>query len=348
VERGFCSTPLPESWQAALDAGTVPHEDGEQALVKLVAPDGSLLVQSTMPGRRNELRWFPAGGTAPTVVHDFGLDNPEWQVLGASFDGRYLAYSVTHSFRLFSSDWTLYVWDSQAGGEPSKIAESPHGANDEPIARPLNYPVAYDGQVVWVQPTGDQPEQTALYRYQVEDGSREVLHAGHPWFPFRMGSLLVWPESPAEGALTRLRAVSLDTGRPASLPGPLSDIEGPAFINADEDTVAWTDPEMTELWVWRTGWPAPVRVLRDTEVPVEWLQVAGEIVAWNHRERGQFALDLRSGGYSQLTPEWGSTRSGGSFLMVGYAPDLSGDKDSPVSEQTVVDTRKLPPLPACG
>jgi hypothetical protein len=340
-------TGLPESWQAALDAGRVPWEDGEQGYIRLVAPDGSLLVESKVSGQRNELRWFSSGTPGHTRVHDFEVDHPEWQVLGASFDGRYLAYSVTHSLRVFSSSWSLYVWDSQAGGPPRQIAESPTDADGEPLTGPLNYPLAHDGRVIWVQATGAAPEETALHLYQVENGTSTILHTGHPTYPRRMGHLLIWPESPAEGALTKLQALSLDTGEPASLPGPISDIRGPAFIHASEETVAWIDTEMSELWLWRVGWETPVRVLRDTEVSMEWVRVVGSFVVWSYRELGQAALDLQTGGYTMLTPEWGWTESGGTYLMVGYAPDLSGGKEIAISEQTVVDTRDLPPLPGC-
>jgi hypothetical protein len=76
--------------------------------------------------------------------------------------------------------------------------------------------------------------------------------------------------------------------------------------------------------------------------------VAGDIVTWD-TGNAQFALDLRSGGYAQITPEAGSTNSdGGPFLIIGFAPDLSVGRENARSEQTVVDVRDLSPLPGCG
>lgn len=94
-----------------MDQGLVPYDDGEQALVELVS-DAGTLIQSQVPDVRNELRWFPADGADHVLVHDFGA-NKEWQVGGADFDGRYLVYSVYHSFRIFSSSWSVYTWDSK-------------------------------------------------------------------------------------------------------------------------------------------------------------------------------------------------------------------------------------------
>lgn len=343
----FCLTTLPRRWQEALEAGTVPRETDEQLLVELVAPDGSLAIESKVPDVRNELRWFPADGSDFVTVHDFGAENPERQVLDAAFDGRYLSYSVRHSVRL-DGTWSLYVWDSEEGGDPQLIAENPVDAEGDPIVGPFNYPVAYDGMVVWVQgaPTGDS--ETSLHMYDIDDGSREVLHTGHPGTPFRMGSLLIWPESPAKGELSELHALSLETLEPAELPGPIADIEGPAYIAASEDTVAWTGEDLHALWVWRESWESPARVFRNPDERVQGVHIAGDVVSWNLLNTAQFALDLRSGGYTQITPELGSTSAGGPFLRVGYAPDLSEGKANAKSRQTVVDTRDLPPLSGCN
>lgn len=330
--------------------GMVPYEEGEQVSVKLVSEAGTLLVQSHVAGVRNELRWFPNGGGDHVLVHDFGA-NKEWQVGGADFDGRYLVYSVYHSMRIFTSSWSVYAWDADLGGEPQLVAESPTGPDSEPISGPLNYPVVHEGVAYWVEATLGAADtfMTELHRYDLSDRSQEVIQSGYLQYPFRMGSLLLWSEAEGPGSETQFRALSLISGESEPPPGPLADLQGTAFIGANDDTVAWTNQGMDELWVWRTSWDEPVRVFgNSTEASVEWIHVAGDVVAWNHRELGQWALDLRSGGYAQLTPEWGSTDSGGTYLRIGFMPDLSQDKENAVSEQTVIDTAALPPLPGCS
>jgi hypothetical protein len=129
---GYCRVELPSSWQAAFDAGRFPHAPDEDPSVELTAPDGSMLVHYGRRGSRHEVRWLPAGGE-PILVQAFGPEQQEAQVLGAAFDGRYVAYSVTWSLRLFESPWTLYVWDSQQPGEPLEIARSDQDAGGQPV-----------------------------------------------------------------------------------------------------------------------------------------------------------------------------------------------------------------------
>jgi hypothetical protein len=335
----FCEVPLPDSWQAALDAGMLPREEDEQALVKLIATDGSLLIESKVAGRRNELRWHPGGGSDFKVVHDFGPANPQWQALGSSFDGRYLAYSVAHSFSTVTGE-ALYVWDSQASAEPQLVARNESGA-DGPGA--VGDPVAYDGFVAWFQVAADDPDQTSLHRYRIDDGSRDVVSTGDGSAAVRMGPWLLWSEG--DRAERTLRAVSFRSGEPGDLPAPLAAIAGLAFTDADADadTVAWTDADMHELLVWRTDWAEPIVAVR-SEDSLQWVHVAGDLVSWGSTA-AQFALDLRSGSYTQITPEFGSQLTGGPYLGVGFAPGRR--PGVPFSDQTVMDTRDLPPLPGC-
>jgi hypothetical protein len=99
---------------------------------------------------------------------------------------------------------------------------------------------------------------------------------------------------------------------------------------------------MHELHVWRTDWAEPLVAVR-SEDSVQWVHVAGELIAWGDTT-AQFALDLRSGSYTQITPEFGSQLTGGPYLGVGFAPE----RLRTFSDQTVVDTRDLPPLPGCA
>jgi hypothetical protein len=157
-----------------------------------------------------------------------------------------------------------------------------------------------------------------------------------------MGGWLVWPESPAPDALTKLNAISLENGQPVALPAVMAAISGPAAIEATNDTMIWASKDRTELYVWKTSWPEPKRILQLDTGSLDRPHVAGQIVSWDDG-KAQFALDLRSGTYTQVTPQYGSTGGWGNALAVEYGPQQSGPGDA-----AVVDTTALPPLPRCG
>lgn len=348
--REACRVTLTQEWQAAFDAGMHPREPGEYPFVKLVAGDGSLLVEYGFYGAHHELRWLPAGDGDPVVIKTFGAGEEWAQVGGASFDGRYLVYSVTWEPALISS-WTLYVWDSQVQDAPRQVAESGRDEDGELLPGPFQVPVAYDGVVAFVQATGTDSEdlqENALYLYRIEEDRHELVHTGHSASPIRFGEVLLLPESTAPGALARLRGFSFTTGDPVEVPEPLAQLKGAGYFGTDEGTIAWVDSRLKELWVWRTSWDEPWLAIASWEEDyLEWVHVAGEIVVW-HGTVAQFALDLRSGSYTQITPEAGFQDTGGSYLYVAYAPEREADGRPLPNDQTVIDTRQLPPLPSCS
>jgi hypothetical protein len=160
----------------------------------------------------------------------------------------------------------------------------------------------------------------------------------------------VWPEREAAGKPSTLRAISFDTGEPVELPAVLAGIRDPNCLAFSHDAAAWVDQDLRRLSVWHTGWEGPVFVVaaqRNNNEYLQWVNVAGDIITWDN-QNAQFALDLRSGSYTQITPEFGSTTAhGGPYLIIGFVPDLSQGKENARSQKTVIDTR-TPPLPGCG
>jgi hypothetical protein len=317
------------------------NKPGEQTLVRAASEDGKVAFAEVgaMGSQGHQWAKLSDDGRQRVTIQSFPAQDKTSQTLGASFDGRYLAYTVTHLLTGWD-DWTLYVWDSVSGGAPKEISHSARDAKGDPVTGPINYPIAYHGRVYWPQGTADGTVD--IRQYDVTTGRQSVVRAGHPAGPFRMGTLLVWPESPAPDALTKLNAISLDNGQPVALPAVMAGVSGPGAIDATNDTLVWANTDRNALYVWKTSWPEPKRILQIDSGSLDRPHVAGQIVSWDNG-KAQFALDLRSGAYTQLTPTAGLTEGWGNALGVGFAPQQNGPGDA-----TVVDTTALPALPRCG
>jgi hypothetical protein len=322
---------------------------GTSVVVHAVSPDGrSAAVESTTATGR-EVDWVTStinGGGGGAVRPVLKLAHPATdQLFGAATDGNYLVFSVSHD-PSGTGSWTLYSWDSRAGGAPKRLAANATDAGGQPVNGPMLYPVVHAGMASWT--AGTPAGTTELHRYDLASGTDSVARSGHPADPFLLGGLLVWPESAAPDALTALHAVSAGTGSPAALPGPVAGITGPAFISGGDSagvrTVAWATEDVRTLYAWRAGWAAPVRVVAVPEGrAIQWVRVAGALVTWDDGT-AQWAADLRTGAYTQLTPKYGYTEATGDGLSVGYAPD---SKAGTAPAPTVVRATDLPALPGC-
>jgi hypothetical protein len=338
----FCRVALPAGWRHALDAGRLGQPAGSSVVVHAVAPDGRAALVERAGGGGREVDWV-SGGTATPVLR---LARPATdQLFGAASDGRYVVFSVSHDPNTTAS-WTLYAWDPKAGGAPRQLAANATGPDGQPVDGPMLYPVAYGGVASWT--AGTTAGTTQLHRYDLATGTDSVVRSGHPADPFLLGGLLVWPESAAPDAPTALHAVAAGTGAPAALPAPVAGVTGPAFISGGDSagvrTVAWATQDVRSLYAWRSGWAAPVRVLSVPEgKAIQWVRVAGALVTWDDGT-AQWAADLRTGGYTQLTPRYGYTEAAGDGLSVGYAPDA---KESTPPAPSLLRATDLPALPSC-
>lgn len=265
--------------------------------------------------------------------------------MAADYDGRYLVYSLLHSTTTFD-DWSLHLWDSAGTAPAREIARSPRGGDSVPLPGPLNNPLVHQGRVVWVQaqPLG---EGTALHAYDISSGRRTTLRDGHPGIPVRMGSWLLWPESDAPGALVRLRGMDFATGTALRLPAALQDVRGATSLAASDDVLAWAAPDLRTLWVWRRNQPRPVAVATEAAgATVQAIHIAGDVVTYDSGS-AQWAVDLRSGARTQLTPQFGAQHTGGTYLKVQYAPGTENEHHSGLGDETIVNLKTLAPLPAC-
>jgi len=334
---------LPSEWRQALVDGEIVPEPGEAPFLYRVMPDGSRVIEYRADGRHHELRWRSANGEE-MVFHRFDASQTEAQIYGASFDGRYLAYSVVWSLSGWDN-WTVFVWDTERRGSPVRVADAVRDGEGTPLPSPIPYVVAFDGRVVYTTRTGADPndwQQTEIRSYRVADGHRAVIAVGHHTYPQLIGSTLIWRESPAPGADVKVHAYAMDTDQMVEPPAPLVDEVGISYLAAEGDTIAWINRDLKEVWAWRSGWAAPVMVYRSPEqfVYVEWVSVTNELIAWSHHELGAYVLDLRSGGYSPLL--LGAAEAGGGLIVAGFPATPERPQ-----RQAILDTRTLPRLPGC-
>ncbi|HEY0238952.1 MAG TPA: hypothetical protein VGC37_09910, partial [Friedmanniella sp.] len=312
-----CRVDLPAAWRSALKDGVVEPGRNEVLTVALGASDGTTFVVSDVKGTRHDLEW--RRGDAHGVVQDFGLNHPEWQVLGATWDGRYLAYRVDQSFSSFE-DFSLYVWDSRAAQKPVKVAHGEPDRHGDLMQTPFVDPVLADGWLYWTQTRDADPGHTVLSGYRLSDGRTERLSKGYGRAPVRFGADLVWADSDGPGQTSSLRMLDLTTHQRVAVPAALAGVTGPYYLAGSADTLAWVGgAKGRQVDVWRAGWSAP-RLLVDDAASPQLPRVAGDVVVFA-TDDAMFAADLRSWSSAQVTPTYGGIYAdGGPVVTVGYAP----------------------------
>lgn len=357
-----CEVALPDEWSDALEDGRVPVPEGERAVLTEVGPGaGWAVLQSSGP----EPGSGPVGERS-VVLREGDEEQPvmrladpvEHQVGSADFDGRWLVFDVVEG-RQVESPWTLYAWDATTGRRQT-VAESRTAADGQSaVPGPFVQAMVRSGRLFWAQGTGGG--RSAVYARDLSGGGeRRTVYEGVVETPFAAGGLLVWlrqGESPAGRPETRLAAVSADTLRRAELPGPIADLRNVRYVASDGRTWAWAggDADRPRLYVWRTGWPEPLALVRAEgagAVPepelggIDQVQVTGEVVTWRTTEAA-WALDLRSRSYTRVTPRYGYALARDGGLGVAYP---EGEAKAAEAEDVIqlARTATLPPLPRCA
>ena len=332
-----CRVDLPDRWSSALDDGVVAADKDEVLTVALGASDGTTFAVSDVKGRQHLLEW--RRGDEHGVVQDLGTDHPEWQVLGATWDGRYLAYRVDQSYSSFE-DFSLYVWDSRGTGAPTRVAHGEPDSHGDLMQTPFVDPVLADGWLYWTQTRDADPEHTVLSGYRLSDGRTERLSRGYGRAPARFGDALVWADSDGPGQTSTLRMLDLGTHQVMPVPVALRAVRGPYYLAGDADTLAWVGGRKgRQVFVWRTGWPEP-RLLADGPASPQFPRIAGDVVVFA-ADDAMYVADLRSWSYAKVTPSYGGIYAdGGPVVTVGFAPTAKGG----ASVQTLLDTAAAGPL----
>jgi hypothetical protein len=325
----FCQVPLPAAWQAALDAGRVAVPAGAGLVVMAAAADGSsVFAQVNRPGS-SELDWLN-GQSRTTVMR---LDDPvNQQFIAGGFDGRWLVFGIRYDLSLVD-EWNVYAWDSHSGGDPRKIADNRAG-----VPGPWIMPVVGHGKAAWIQGTAGR--QSDVHLYDLATGTDRVVQRTPATGVFFTDSWLVWRDGYADGSPVHLKAVDAATAEPVTLPPALADAQSSHYANGDGQTLVWD--HNGALLGWRPQWTNPRLILADRNA-IEWPYVGSDLVSFGNT-LAYFVADLRSGSYTQVTPQYGYVQTFGDALVVMYYnPDKSA-----TGPTSVVRASALPPLPSCA
>jgi hypothetical protein len=267
--------------------------------------------------------------------------NPGSDQADGSSDGRWIVWEETYSLSTLD-DFTVYAWDSVTG-RLLRLGHSLNGPGGVPWPSPWHPPAVSGGYAAWAQGYGPGGE-VEIRLASLATGQVRVIRAGHTQPPFFDGNLVVWPESDRPGAQTALRALSLTTGRAAALPPALSAVRGTEFVATDGTRTAYLGPQMTSLYY------SPAQDVRARVVlrlPAgdyfSGLALGPGTLAWT-TTAATYLASTRTGGYVQVTPQYGDATGAGSGVVISDAP--SEKTAHPVLPMHVISPAGLT-WPAC-
>lgn len=307
---------------------------------------------------RVTLQWTRPDGSSDVVVDLTG--RPGSQVLGASFDGRYLAFSVYEDNAIFTSPWIGYVWDSHASQKPREFARSTDARYPDGTigALPLMFPLMRDGIVYWVgfTPLDGGGTDRTLYSYDVVEGAKTALSRGKFNTPMFLRDSIITISLSDDRKRSAVAVVPLGSQAP-TLPPELTNSHGIGEIAAGGTSVAWiaddqllvddvSDADAPIVLVDAGGWFGSER-LTSLSAP----QVSDQLVLFyatnSQGQTHEYVFDRSSSSY--FTNEDLPGGSADVDLFPGsvalHHTDAQGDRLigravlSPISE--------LPPLPEC-
>lgn len=326
----LCQTPLPTDWASSLAKSTVTS--GARISVAPVTALGDKIVVRVSSGSSS---WVEerSGSTARRVM----TLNDVNDVYQAEYTGNDLVLYAFDDPNL-DSPFTLFYWSSKTGNvtKISTSARDPHG---RPIATPFIRPLVVGPYVYWSQTLSSDPARTVTFRYDTTNGAKLQASPNFGLTPVALGSdMLLQPVVDDPRGLRYFKALRLDLS-PADLPAALAGVSGVNSVASDGTTVVWTIGSDIEYW--RAGWSAP-RLLRTTIGPLWETTVSGDIATFSSTAR-TVVVDLRSGAWTPVTTEYGSSWAANGWLMVGDPPAVKGA----TTDSHLVKIASLSPLPSC-
>jgi hypothetical protein len=200
--------------------------DGRSFFAQLYSPAFSGVVRiDARTSRVTRIRRFPN-------AHDDQADG--------SFDGRWLVWNEYHSLSDFD-DFATLAWDSRTK-RVTQIGSAAHWSSG------WRQPDVRDGLATWSQGSGPDGE-TEVHVYDLRRGTDRIVRRGHAQGSFFVaGPKVVWPESPARGAWTRMLAANPRTGARVPTPPALAGLRGVSALFSDGKTIVYPSAKFTALW----------------------------------------------------------------------------------------------------
>jgi hypothetical protein len=309
----LCPVQPTASLTAAL-ARTVPASlNGEVIPLGMSADGQTAFVSAWTPGFSGVAALNLATGS---IRHIQRFQNPQDDQADGASGGQWLTWEETYSLSTLD-DFTVYAWNS-ATGRLLTLGQSLNGPGNTPWPSPWHPPAVSGHYAAWAQGYGPGGE-VEVRLADLATGQVRVIREGHTQPPFFDGNLVVWPESDRPGAQTTLHALSLTTMRPAALPRVLRPVHGTEFVVTDGIRTAYLNPDMTSLFY------SPAQDVRAREVLrlpsgdyFSALAMSSGTLAWT-TTAATYVASTETGGYVQVTPEYGDATGSGSAVLISDA-----------------------------
>jgi hypothetical protein len=277
------------------------------------------------------------------VTHIRAFAHPRTDQADGAFDGRWLVWNEYHSLESFD-DFTTWAWDSQTGAV-TQIGAAQRAPDGTFWVSPWRQPDVRDGVATWVQGSGSGGV-TDVHVYDLVHGHDTVAHTGHAQGSFLVaGPLVVWPESPAPGAFTQMRAFDPSTGQAVPPPSALRGLRGISGLTTDGRAIAFPSAKYKSLWIAASLGAAPRLVVaaRGANHVDNSVQIGGRYVGFGIQPR-TFLADARAGRYVQVSRGGWTRIDGRSLVLVHAVASKQWGTPAPLA---FVPLRKLPAMPAC-
>jgi hypothetical protein len=310
----FCAAPAGASLRAALQR-PVPVSLQDEVVPLGSSGDGRMAYVSTWTPQFSGVAALDLGTGQLRRIRAF--PDPATDQADGSSGGRWLAWEETHSLQSLDG-FTVYAWDS-ATGRLRRLGHSLPGPHGAPWPSPWHAPAVSGHYAAWAQGYGPGGEVEVMLA-DLATGKVSVVRRGHNQPPFFAGGLLVWPASDRPGAQTTLHAVSLRSGRAATLPAALRAVHGTEFVATDGTRTAYFSSGLTALYYSPAQDQRARVVLRLTAgADFAGLAIAPGSLAWT-TTKATYLASTRTGEFTQVTPQYGDATGAGQDLIVSDAP----------------------------
>lgn len=275
-----------------------------------MSADGSRMFVSTYGRDFSGVAELVIGGGKLHSIHAFA--HPDRYQAGGAFDGRYLVWFEHHSLYGLD-DFTAYSYDTR--GKVLRVIGQAHtDARGNFYPSPWQDPVAKAGYAAFAIGIGGG--LTEVMGVNLATGKSKVLRRGHAQAPIMIATTVIWPESVAKGAETRLRAVDVRTGKTVGLSPVLRAVHGTPVLVGDGTRFAYLDPSRHELFYSPApGTPAKSVLRLDHAEQFQDLGMAAHTLVWITTE-ATYVADTRTGSYARLVTNGGWVASAGAVSIV--------------------------------